>query len=254
MNTSFYTAAVGASAYQDKVSVVANNMANINSDGYKGMKPVFSDLVYSGMDEKGDALQQGHGTALDKTNTDFYHPGALKQTGREFDFSINGDGFFGLLDPGTGEVTYTRCGSFQKSNYDGTFYLTDTNGRQVLSVDEEAIEFMDPEEEADEEEEALDLTRDIGIFNIPVKDGLLALGDGTFQASDKNGAIYVQDDEEYEEDEARPFVLQGMLEQSDVEMTEEMAHLIETQRNYQYVLKMIQTSDEIEQLGNELRR
>ncbi len=92
----------------------------------------------------------------------------------------------------------------------------------------------------------------ICIFKIPLQDGLDVLGYNVYGVSDKNGEVYSQAD--LNNEEPRGKLLQGMLEMSNVELAKELSQLIESQKAYQLSLKMIQTSDEIEQLECELRR
>ena len=103
-----------------------------------------------------------------------------------------------------------------------------------------------------EDDEKTQLADRIGIFKIPVQDGLEAAGLNAFTVTDKSGYIYSQTD--VSEEEPIGEIIQGALETSNVELARELANLIESQKAYQLALKMVQTSDEIEQLECELRR
>lgn len=246
MKTAFYTAAVGAGSQQAKMNVLANNMANAETIGYKSKNAVFADLMYTNMEAEADRGRVGHSVRLDKTESTIRQEGALEQTGGSYDFAIDGDGFFALLNPDTDQVSYTRSGRFQLSNEDGVFYLTDPLGRQVLDKDESPIEFFQ-----DDDEDTGNLSDRIGIYKVPIVDGMISSGMGAFEVTDKNGEVSVQD----ESDDGKISTLrQGMLETSNVDMNKEMSEIVETQRAYQMALKMVQTSDELEQLENELRR
>lgn len=252
MKISFYTAAVGAKSGEAKLGVIANNMANLNTDGYKSKNASFADLIYTDMEEGGSGRGRlGHSSKLDRTESTFRKPGALSTTGRDYDFAIEGDGFFALYNPDTEQVAYTRNGRFDMTNQDGTFYLTDVLGRQVLDKDGSPIELFQAEDgERPEEEEAL---RDrVGIYKIPVVDGMENQGMSAYVATEKNGEIYAQD--ELEAEAGVSVIHEGMLESSNVELPDEMSKLIETQRAFQMALKMIETTDELEQTENELRR
>ena len=122
-------------------------------------------------------------------------------------------------------------------------------GRQVLNADGEPVLLS---VNGEDEGEEIDVAGIIGIFKIPIQDGLDVLGYNVYGVSDKNGEVYSQAD--LNNEEPRGKLLQGMLEMSNVELAKELSQLIESQKAYQLSLKMIQTSDEIEQLECELRR
>ena len=251
MRSSFYTAAAGAAGNLLRISVISNNMANVNTAGYKSKNSVFSDLIYTALAAQNENIEKGHGIRMDKTDSLTYQPGALNQTGRDYDFAIEGPGFFGLLDPDTDNTIYTRDGSFEPVNIDGEFYLCDSMGRQVLDADGEPV-LLSVNGEDGNEGEGIDVAGSIGIFNIPIQDGLDVLGYNVYAVSDKNGEVYSQANMDNEEPRGK--LLQGMLEMSNVELAKELSQLIESQKAYQLSLKMLQTSDEIEQLECELRR
>ena len=141
MYTSFYTAARGAMEEQKKFDVIANNFANVNNYGYKSKSAVFSDLMYYNLNNyRGDdtPLKAGVGIAVEKTNTNF-DPSAPMTTDGEFDYTILDDGFFMLLSPVTGEVTYSRNGHFSMSQRGDQFYLVNDNGNLVLDQNQNPI-------------------------------------------------------------------------------------------------------------------
>ena len=251
MRSSFYTAAAGAAGNMLRISVISNNMANVNTTGYKSKNSVFSDLIYTALAAQNENIEKGHGIRMDKTDSLTYQPGALNQTGRDYDFAIEGPGFFGLLDPDTDNTIYTRDGSFEPVNIDGEFYLCDSMGRQVLDADGEPV-LLSVNGEDGNEGEGIDGAGSICIFKIPIQDGLDVLGYNVYAVSDKNGEVYSQVN--LDNEEPRGKLLQGMLEMSNVELAKELSQLIESQKAYQLSLKMLQTSDEIEQLECELRR
>lgn len=239
-----------------RISVVANNMANVNTNGYKTKNSTFSDLVYTALEgAEGGTIKKGHGIRMEKTESLTRQQGGLSQTGRDYDFAISGSGYFALLNPNTDEVLYTRDGRFEAVNQDGEFYLCDSLGRQVLDKNEEPILLMTDTgdgENSGEDDEKTQLADRIGIFKIPIQDGLEAAGLNAFTVTDKSGYIYSQTD--VSEEEPIGEIIQGSLELSNVELARELANLIESQKAYQLALKMVQTSDEIEQLECELRR
>lgn len=115
MIQAFYSAALGAQQQMTRMGVQGNNISNVNTYGYKAEKPSFEAALYryeDGVD--GAQLPRGSGALMVSTATDFA-ASSIEQTGRSLDYTIVGDGFFALRDPATGEVSYTRDGSFTLS-------------------------------------------------------------------------------------------------------------------------------------------
>lgn len=240
MLQAFYSAAVGAQQQMDRMDVHGNNIANVNTYGYKAEKPAFGVLMNSmvnGVD--GAQLPKGSGAAMVSTATDF-RQSDLEETGRDQDYAIIGDGFFALYDPSTQEVSYTRDGSFtvssfQEVNDDGepetVWYLGDGEGRQVLDTGGYPIVVTDPTAE-----------QPVGAFLIQYQDGLQHAGSQRFLAGDKNGVVWISTAE----------VRRGVLESSNTDLATELGKVIETQRAYSYALRMVTTADEVETTINNL--
>ena len=241
----FYSAAVGAQQQMRSMDVHANNIANVNTYGYKAQTPAFQTLMYGmlgGAD--GSQLPRGSGSRLALTGSNF-SAGPLEQTGRQLDYAIVGDGFFALYDPASGEVSFTRDGSFtlsplqvEQQSDDGEepvvetqYYLSDGDGRQVLGQDGYPITVTDP---------AADLP--VGVFNIQYQDGLERAGSERFLMNDKNGAVWVSGAK----------LQRGYLESSNADLATELTGVIEAQRSYSYALKMVATADEVETTVNGL--
>lgn len=240
MNTAFYTATSGALAQQNKMNVISNNMANVNTTAFKRKSPVFADLLYTNYVSGGEGpLQSGTGLRLDKTNDNFAENGALLPSGGELDFAINGDGFFALSNLDGEEILYTRDGRFAISFFEDEAYLTNSSGMVVLNSEGEPIEMTDLTTNAKTEE------LDIGVYSIPVKDGLISAGYGNYRLTEKNGEPEVME---------APEVIRGYLESSNADLATELTQVIEAQRAYSFSLKMVQTADELEQEINSLRR
>lgn len=237
MNMSFYMAALGAVGQQEKMNVIANNIANVNTDGFRSKNAVFSDLMYYNMrDEQGadTRVKAGSGIALGRTDTDFSES-SMAPTGGNTDFAISGRGFFMLQDPNTQAVSYSRNGKFNMSLRADGFYLVNDNGKLVLDENRNPIRL---------DEEGIVGGARPGIYTFPVQQGMLNTGNNELTATEKNGEPVLSADAE---------LRQGYLEQSNVNLADEMSKTIECSRAYSYVLKMIQTSDEIEQVINSLR-
>lgn len=262
MNMSFYNAAVGAQQQQNRMNVQANNISNVNTFGFKAKKVSFQQLMYGniqGIDN--EQISRGSGAQMVKATTDF-SAGSYAPTGNDLDFAINGSGFFALYHPISGEITYTRDGSFTLSQFmvpapveeeDGEqaaaeeqeesaepemipeWRLTDGAGRCVLDSRGNFIRLADPNEST--------VNMDIGIFDYTIYDGLQNTDSGRFLPTDKNGDLYW----------GTGVLKRGFLEISNVDLGLEMTKVIEAQRAYSYALKMVQTSDEIENTINGLR-
>ena len=97
MNISFYTASVGAWQQQDRIDVHANNIANVNTYGFRAKQPSFSQLMTGPVASIEDYMPRGYGSRMEDANTDF-RQGAVIETGRVLDYAIEGAGFFGLID------------------------------------------------------------------------------------------------------------------------------------------------------------
>ena len=236
----FYSAVVGAQQQMDRMNVQANNIANVNTYGYKAEKPAFEALMYGMLDGiDGEQLPRGTGALMISTATDF-SDAPIEETRRDQDYAILGPGFFALYDPSTQEISFTRDGSFtissfQEAGEDGTmetvWYLGDGEGRQVLNTTGYPIVVTDPTAE-----------QPVGTFLIQYQDGLQHLDSGRFLNGDKNGAVWIGTSE----------VRRGVLETSNTDLATELGKVIERQRAYVYALRMVTTADEVENTINGL--
>lgn len=247
MDQSFYIGAVGAHQQLRRLNIHGNNIANVNTYGFKAEKARFTSLMYRNLrGTESDQLPYGVGTRLLMTSTDFVQGGVV-DTGRPQDYMIEGDGFFALVDLATGEVSFTRNGAFSMAEYqrpgeevdeegnpilETVFCLSDENGRFVLSREGGLIEVTDPS-----------AAQPVGVFDYSNYDGMLNQDGTRFLPVDKNGNLWI----------ASGTVHQGSLELSNTDLAEEMTKVIESQRAYGLALKMVQTSDEIESTINGLR-
>lgn len=257
MNMSFYTGAVGAYQQQQRMNVQANNIANVNNYGYKAERATFHHLMYgnvTGIDE--EQLPKGTGTKMVKASVD-YETSGYADTGRTFDFAIQGDGFFALYDLVSQQISFTRDGAFMMARFEVPpdedaepeidpitgeeiepqptveWRLSDNEGRCVLDPMGNFIVIDPADRKAD---------LDIGVFDYRIYDGMLHADSGRFNPIDKNGDLYL----------GTGTVKRGFLELSNVDLAQEMVKVIESQRAYSYALRMVQTTDEIEQTINGL--
>lgn len=257
MNQSFYIGALGAGNQQTRLNIVSNNIANVNTVGFKSQYGVFSDLIYSQVrNAQGqDAAKSGSGSKIDTIKTNMSTM-PYQTTGIDHDYAIAGDGFFMLKDPVTDDVTYSRDGRFQLAKTEDKFFLVNTEGKRVLNMDKEEISYdikptsyPEEEEEAeDDETEELDEgehdPRAIGVYTFSRMDGIQSVGGNGFAVSAKNGEPILLENAK---------VVKGALENSGTDFALEMTRMMEAQRAYSYALKMVQTSDEVESTINSLR-
>ena len=258
MNLSFYVGALGAKASSQKLSVTANNLANVNNTGFKPKTAAFSDLLNYNLNDSETArteLMAGNGVRLERTYTSFETSGA-QTTGSGLDYAImENNAFFMVQDPVTGQVSYTRDGHFHRGQGEDGFYLMTDSGKLVLDQNGEPLKAEVPDVEAmreemetgevqEEEEEEYDPDAPyIALYTFPNPSRLLSMGDNEFVPPEDMEARLISG--------ARP--VSGMLESSGTDIAKEMVDLIESQRAYSYALKMVTTSDEIEQTVNSLR-
>ena len=254
---SFYTGAVGAYMQNKRMNVQANNIANVNNYGFKAERATFHHLMYgnvTGIDQ--EQLPKGSGTKMAKASTDFSSAGYV-EPGRLFDFAIPGDGVFGLYDLSTQEISFTRDGAFMMAQFEippaedaepeidpdtgeelplentVEWRLSDNEGRCVLDPMGNFIVIDPQNRQAD---------LDVGVFDYRVYDGMLHADSGRFVPIEKNGDLYLGTGQ----------VKRKFLERSNVDLAQEMVKVIESQRAYSYALRMVQTTDEIEQTINGL--
>lgn len=282
MEGSFYTAAVGVNSQQEKLNVIANNLANANTTGFKAKAPTFADLLYSNMtmaEGEETSIRAGSGINMELTETNFSQ-GAWMTTGNDLDFAIMGDGFFALQNPATGEITYTRDGSFSLSLNGDVFQLVSATGKHVLDANGQPIQVLqtvmgnngmvvrDREEAqnivlevilgAQTVEEAFGADPNegapldtgnvgIGLYTFGMKNGLINAGNKEYMPTEKNGQPTVFRPKQDK-------VQNGVLESSNVDMGEQFAKMIEAQRAFQYAIKMVQTSDEVTGIFTSLRQ
>ncbi|MCI9163294.1 MAG: flagellar hook-basal body protein [Lachnospiraceae bacterium] len=261
MYQSFYTGALGAGTCMAKMGVMANNLANINNEGFKPKTAAFSDLLnYNLNDSEGAVteLMAGNGVRMQRTYTS-YEVGALVPTNSDCDYAILEDNaFFMVQDPATGEITYTRSGNFHKGKMDDGYYLTTANGKLVLDqngeplkadvIDVEKIREMmeedyEPEEDEDEDEEEDEDAPRISVYTFSNPSHLLSVGDNEYAAPAGMEPELVENAK----------IMSSTLERSGTDMSKEMVRVIECQRAYSYALKMVTTADEIENTINSLR-
>lgn len=257
-----WTAATGMHAQQLTLDVAANNLANVQTAGFKRSRVDFQDLVYETLQAPGAASAQGqeipsgfqigHGSRAVATQRLFIK-GDLQQTGNSLDLAIEGEGFFQILQP-SGETAYTRAGAFKKDS-EGRMVTSDgftlqpeiTIPQDALSVTvgvDGTVSVTQPGQQQPQQVGTIELVR----FINPA--GLQSQGRNLFIPTQASG-------------DAIPgtpgldglgTLLQGFVESSNVNVVEEMVGLIISQRAYEINSRAIRTADEMMQTANNLVR
>lgn len=262
-NTSLSTAALGMRAQQMKVNNIANNLANVNTTGFKRSKIAFQDLFYENIPASkrgvningrvsGPQLQLGHGSKPVSTVRNFTE-GALEQTGRSLDLAIKGEGFLRVQMP-DGSITFTRDGSLAM-NSNGT--LITQSGLPLadqISVPPEAVDINISEQGVVTAKlpgnrgnmvlGQLELAKFIN------PSGLSAMGDNLYRKTTNSGMA------QFGTAGMNGFgtLQQGFLEKSNVNIVNAMVDLIKAQRAYQTNSKMVKTADEMMAMTNSIKR
>lgn len=258
MSQALWIAKTGLEAQQNRLSVVSNNLANVNTTGYKRARAVFEDLLYQNIRQAGGQTSQetelptglSLGTGVRTVATQKLHTqGNLIQTNNTFDTAIQGKGFFQILKP-NGDIGYTRNGEFQVNS---TGQLVNSSGYRVQP------DIIIPEN-------ALSITiGSDGIVSVtqpgnpaPAQVGVLQLADFVNPAGLQSigGNLYVETGASGAPVVGSPdtnnlgSLIQGSLESSNVNVVEELVNMIETQRAYEMNSKAISTADQMLQYVN----
>ena len=271
MMRALYTAASGMKASQTNVDTIANNLANVNTNGYKTTRTEFKSLLYQTLqtkttsangEEKPIGAQVGLGTRVAST-TSMYTQGALTASESATDFALEGDGFFSVRGA-DGEVYYTRNGNFTWAlDAAGNTMLTDVEGCPVLDregnaiyvpegVSSESMVFEQTGEIAYKTEEGnvVYLDQAFGIYQFMNPSGLEKLSFSRLQQSDASGPAIL----EGQNGTTASKVCQYYLEGSNVQVADEMVNMIIAQRAYEMNSKAITTADEMMGQANNLKR
>lgn len=263
-----HAAATGMKALDTKLNVVANNLANINTVGFKRSRTNFEDLMYQVRREPGirdyndepipHGIQVGLGVAVSGTQL-MFSPGPVDPSNRKLDLAIEGEGFFQVQTIYNGqEVTaYTRAGNFVR-NANGNLVLANSEGSLLEppvtipdDVTEQGIEIANNGQVSVRQAGGqLDQIGEIRLARFVNSEGLLSIGKNLFIETDASGTPY----------EGRPLedglggLRQGHLEGSNVEPVRELIDLIFTQRGFELNSQSIQSADEALRVITNLRR
>lgn len=242
-----YAAAAGMAAHQTRMDAVSNDLANVNTEGYRGSRLAFRDLLY--VRDGADGVQIGSGAAASDLGRSTA-PGVLRETGRALDVGIAGRGHLEVTTPG-GDPALTRAGALR---VDDRGRLCTPSGAVVAGVrpvptGSSADGLRIAEDGTVRTADGAELGR-LRIVEVPAPDRLRPIGDSLFAVTADSGA-------------GRPVatagpdattVRQGHLEGSNVRTSEAMVDLIESQRAFSMASRVIQTQDRMMEIANGVKR
>ncbi len=271
MVRSLWTAASGMIAQQNNVDTIANNLANVNTNGYKTEVAEFKSLLYQEINAKSTSAnseqkpipsQVGLGVR-NSAITSIFTQGSFYDSSNDLAFAINGDGFFGVRGQ-DGNPYYTRNGNFVLATDTNGLALTTTDGLKVLDSKGQPIvlgkdyvasritvtgdgQICYP----DDKNNPQPIGISIGLWQFNNPSGLDKQDSSLYMESSASGAAM----NEYDNANLkRSDLRQGYLEGSNVQVADEMVNMIVAQRAYELNSKAIQASDEMMQQANNLRR
>lgn len=262
MMRSLYTAATGMNAQDINISVISNNLSNVNTTGFKKQRAEFQDLIYQTIREAGTpvaegnqvpvAIQTGHGVRPVATQTIFTQ-GDYRQTDNPLDMIIEGDGFFQIQRP-DGTIGYTRDGAFK---LDATGTLVTSDGFYLepqITAPEGTIDIqvgMDGTVTAVLGEDEIQEIGQINLVTFINPAGLKNTGRNLFSETVASGPPVGPGIPGLE---GRGTIQQNYLEMSNVSVADEMVQMIVAQRAYEVNSKAIQTSDSMLGIATGLKR
>lgn len=260
MLRAFSTAATGMDAQQTMVDVIANNLANVNTNGFKRTQVNFQDLLYLKMRQADrevssgitapSGLEVGNGVKTASTTRSFT-VGEMENTGGELDMAIQGDGFFQVTLP-NGELRYTRDGAFQR---DANGYVVNASGYQLspgITIPSEATA-IDIAADGTVSVQTASGTQVVGmveLYRFPNASGLTAEGDNLYRETEASGASVAGTAGQ----DGYGSILSQYLEKSNVKMVTELVNLITAQRGYEINSRCIRTGDNMLQQLTQLIR
>jgi flagellar basal-body rod protein FlgG len=236
-----YTAAAGMAAQEQRLDAVSNDIANVNTAGYKKVRVGFRDLIYQQDGPTG--VRTGTGAAITQLGR-ASSQGSLQQTGNAFDLAIQGPGYF-QVRRADGQRVLTRNGSFS----------VDARGRLANATGELMVPGITLPRGTDpgKVSVAADGTVTIGqrrigqiqIFNVPAPNGLVAAGDNNFLPSAASGNVRRV---------TNPTITQGVVESSNVDLADSMVDMMDAQRSYSMASKAIHMADQMAEIANGLKQ
>ncbi|HEY3984761.1 flagellar basal-body rod protein FlgG [Cedecea sp.] len=253
MNPALWISKTGLAAQDAKMGAISNNLANVNTSGFKRDRVMFSDLFYQNQRTPGGQLDQnntaptgiqfGSGVKIVGTQKEF-STGNIQNTGQDLDVAITGQGFFQVETP-DGEIAYTRAGNLQR-NQEGV--ITNAAGLPLVPQIELPANTKELQIAKDGtvmaqvggETDPVELGQ-ITLVNFVNPAGLEAVGGNLYRETAASGEAV----EGIPGEEAFGQLEQGSLEGSNVQVVEEMVDMITVQRAYEMNAKMVSAADDM---------
>lgn len=251
MIDALYISATGLRSQQEQIDVISNNVANMQTPGFKRSRVNFAEIAALA-GGPGETAGHGGGAQVLSTST-LFAAGELRPTQNPLDLAIEGQGFFELEDAG-GQRVYTRAGQF-RVDQDG--YVVSVNGMRLaqgLQLPPDALDIrIDGEGEitarlGDDTERSVIGQIELATFAAP--DALEAVGQNVFAATERSGEAAIG----RPTDSGFGRLQQGYLELANVDLVDEMTSLVMAQRAYQLNARVLQASDQLLETINNLRR
>jgi len=253
MYPALWIAKTGLDAQQSKMSVIANNLANVNTTGFKRDRAVFNDLIYQNLRQVGaqssentelpSGLMLGTGVKVVATQKE-HSQGNIVQTGSSLDVAIQGKGYFQVLHP-DGNIVYSRDGTFSltadgvivtTNGYELQPAMTVPTGSTSLTIGSDGVvSVLQAGNNAPTQIGQIELA----YFVNP--QGLEPIGDNLYRETNASGGVNTA----IPGTDSTGTLIQGSLESSNVNVVEELVNMIETQRAYEMNSKAISTTDEM---------
>jgi flagellar basal-body rod protein FlgG len=261
MIRALWTAASGMQAQQLNIDVISNNLANVNTTGFKKSRADFQDVMYQSVKTTGSpstsstqtaGIEVGLGTTPAAV-TKVFTAGNITQSGNELDMAIEGDGFFQIQMP-DGTTTYTRSGSFKRDGQgrvvtsDGYPLMPEMvvpNNTTKISIGNDGTVAV---LQSGQSSATTIGTIQLATFQNPA--GLSSMGRNLYQVTDASGDATTGTPGQ----NGIGSISQGFLEMSNVNVMEEMVNMIVSQRAYEINSKAVQAADEMLQQANNMKR
>lgn len=238
-----YTAAAGMAAQQQRMDALSNDVANVNTSGYKGVRIGFRDLVYQADGPSGVRTGSGAAATVIGRRSE---QGAFQPTGNPLDLAITGDGYFQVRRSDTGDTALTRAGAF----------TVDATGQVVTAEGDRLVPPIQIPRGTDlatvkigQDGTVSAAGRRIGqiqLVTVPAPTGLSAAGNGYFTPTAASGGVRRAG--------AQSGIQQGVLEASNVDLADAMVDMMDAQRSYSMASKAIHMQDQMMEIANGVKQ